>query len=217
MRFPPLSISYESISLRLLSPKDGVAIFDAVNHSLPELKKFMAWAHYVEDLESAYSIYADFEAKSLRGEEVSFAGFDQNGDLLFCVSLVPGSRLNEFALELGYWVHSKHTQKGLGTLAARIMTVLAFNYYSTNRLSVLCNTQNQRSLCVIEKCGFRFEGVLRNYLANPTPVMLLEGYSTVQDASSFSLTPQDISQLPWFDAVREKLVLHLFSQEMLRF
>lgn len=109
MNLPPKSVVYKNfIELRLLSPKDGPAIFQAVQDSQSSLKKFMSWAHYANDLIKACSIYADFEAKSLKGEEANFAGFDvDSGEFLFCASLIPSSRLNHLAFDIGYWVSSK--------------------------------------------------------------------------------------------------------------
>ncbi len=213
MNLPPKSILYRNLmELRLLSPRDGAAIFRAVRESLPSLKKFMSWAHYSEDLAKACSIYADFEARSLRGEEVHFAGFDtESGEFLFCASLTPGSRLNRLAFEIGYWVSSKHQNRGFGTSAAKILIVLAFRYFQAERLSVVCNLENKRSIKVIEKCGFHVEGILRNYHGTPPQQMIANGLSPITDVFSYSLVPTDISRLSWFDEIHRDLLISRFA------
>ncbi len=79
MRIPPKSVIIQKrCQIRVLSPKDGHSIYRAVNESLPSLKRFMHWAHFVGDFEEALSIYSDFQAKALKGEEANFAGFEIN-------------------------------------------------------------------------------------------------------------------------------------------
>lgn len=182
------------ISLRIFSPEDGAAIYGAVQQSLPELKRFMFWAHHTGDLKMACELYARFNAKSLNGEEAHYAGFDsKSGECLFAASLIPGSRLNPLALELGYWVASKHAGRGLGTQAARLMLSLAFGHFGADRVSVSCHKKNFASLRVIEKCGFKMEGELRNFLIQPTPKMIQEGYEEGRTALLFSLLPEEWS------------------------
>lgn len=207
MKSPPQKIIYDNqIELRLMSPKDGRSIYQGVLESLPELKRFMSWAHGESDFDQSCAIYAEFEAKSLRGEELNFAGFDvKSGDFLFCCSLLPGSRLNPLAFEMGFWVCSAKAGKGLGTVIAKILTVLAFCEYQADRVSVVCNRENTRSQRVIEKTEFRTEGYLRNYLLQPTPEMLAGGYSPVRDVQAFSLIFEDIPSLLWFPEVHRNL------------
>lgn len=214
MKLPPIKVLYRNqIELRLLSPRDGAAIFAGVRDSLPELRRFMSWAHYGGDLAQACSIYTDFEAKSLKGEESHFAGFDANtGDFLFCASLVAGSRLNPSAYDVGYWVSTKHTGKGLGTIAAQMLVILAFQYYAAERLSIVCNPDNLGSLRIIEKCGFHFEGRLRNFLAKPSEKIISQGYSQMTDVACFSLIPPDISSLIWYENTSANLLITPFFE-----
>jgi len=212
MKTPRKVIYDNQIELRLMSAKDGPAIYQGVCESLPELKRFMKWSHFESDLNQACSIYAEFEAKSLRGEEITFAGFDANtGEFLLCCTLFPGSRLNPLAFEIGYWVSSTKTGRGIGTLAAKMLTALAFSEYQANRVSVVCNLENLQSLKVIEKAGFQLEGTLRNYLPQPTSEMLASGYSSVTDAHVFSLVLEDIPSLAWFREFNKKMSVMRFG------
>lgn len=212
MKIPPKRIRYKNqIELRLLSPNDGPVIFQAVQESKPALKRYMIWAHHANDLVKACSIYADFEAKALRGEEVNFAGFDmQSGEFLCCAALTPASRLNPLAFEIGYWVSSKHQGKGIGTIAAKILTVVGFQYFEANRMSITCNPENIASSKIIKKCGYQYEGVLRNFDAKATQEIIDQGLSPTRDISFYSLIPQDLSQLPWFDEMSRDIVLTHF-------
>lgn len=214
MNLPPKSIVYKNfIELGLLSPKDAPAIFQAVQESRESLRKFMSWAHFDADLIQTCSIFADFEAKSLKGEEVNFAGFDaHSGEFLFCAGLTPDSRLNKSAFDIGYWVSSKYQNRGIGTIAAKILTVLAFRHFQADRVSIVCNPDNQASLRIINKCGFHFEGTLRNFHAKPTPEMVAQGFSAITDISSFSLISQDLPEIGWFEEVYRDLSIKMFYE-----
>lgn len=207
LKLPPKKITYnDQIELRLMSPRDGRSIYQAVIASLQELKQFMNWAHHDTDFAQACAIYAQFEAKSLKGEEVSFAGFDARTDnFLCCCGLIPGDRLNPNSYEIGYWVASPQAGKGFGTIVAKMLITLAFRDYQADRVYITCNPENHRSLKIIENCGFHLEGRLRNYSMHPTPEMLAEGYSSTRDAMSFSLVPDDLKALDWFDEFSTKL------------
>lgn len=211
MKLPPKSISYGKYILKIMSPDDGPAIFCAVNNSLSDLKKFMNWAHFEGNIEQACSIYGQFQAKTLMGTEAHFIGFDKEStEVIFCCSLTPNNRLNPAELELGYWVTSKNTGHGIGTLAAQIMIVLAFEYYEADRLSVVSNTQNEGSLKVIRRCGFQFEGILRNHLGKPSQIMIENGYSAVRDVSCFSLISEDLKKLSWHEEIRKNMTVYTF-------
>lgn len=118
LKLPPKKVIYNGqVELRLMSPRDGSSIYQGVVASLPDLKQFMDWAHHDTDFAKACSIYAQFAAKSLKGEELSFAGFDpQTDEFLCCCGLIPGDRLNSRAYEIGYWVASHKTGRGIGTI-----------------------------------------------------------------------------------------------------
>lgn len=167
-----------------MSPKEAPQVHQGVMDSLSQLQRFMRWAHFYPDLEQSRTLFAEFEAKSLRGEELHLMGFDLTGTFLFCCSIVPSSRLNPFAFEIGYWVCSPIAGKDLGTIAAKIATYLAFSQYQANRVAVFCHPENLGSLRIIEKLGFRFEGQLRNHLIQPTQEIVANGYAPSTDAKA---------------------------------
>ncbi len=207
LKLPPETILYnDQFVIRPFSPHDGKAIYETVQQSIVELKRFMPWAHNEMSYETAMRIYADFYAKTYRGQEATFVGFDQKkGTVLFCAALLPESRLNPLALELGYWVASRNTGKGIGTTAAQIMIVLAFQHYGADRLAISCNPENKGSMRIIEKCGFKREAELRNYQALPSDSMLKDGFSAQRTLYRFSLIPDDIPKLSWFNEIASKM------------
>lgn len=65
---------------------------------------------------------------------------------------------------IGYWIGEAHAGKGLMTEALRLATDHAFGTLRLHRLEAACIPENQRSVRVLEKAGFRREGLLHSYL-----------------------------------------------------
>lgn len=207
MRLPPKKIIYQDrVEMRPFSLVDSDHIYTAVKDSLGALKQFKAWAHFKKDLETALSIYSSLSSKTSIGSEAHFCGFNKGtDDFLFCIGLFPDNRLNHHSIELGYWVSTKHSGEGLGTLSAQITIYLAFFYYGADRLTIRSDPDNKGSLAIINKCGFKKEGIMRNSLASPTQEMLNDGYSKNRDSLYFSLVPEDLKDLDWIDQITNEI------------
>ncbi len=70
-------------------------------------------------------------------------------------------RQNRDVLMLGYSLSEKYWNKGLMTEAAKAVISLIFKKLPITIISCTCYTTNIRSNKVIEKCGFVYEGCLR--------------------------------------------------------
>ncbi len=63
--------------------------------------------------------------------------------------------------EIGYVVYLPHQGRGIATEAARALTAYGFDVLDLNRIEAHCFEENAASARVLEKCGMRFEGLLR--------------------------------------------------------
>jgi ribosomal-protein-alanine N-acetyltransferase len=65
---------------------------------------------------------------------------------------------------LGYWIGAPHARQGY--MREAILTVVhhAFNRLDLSRLEAACLPENAASRGVLEKCGFKYEGVAQSYL-----------------------------------------------------
>ncbi len=69
--------------------------------------------------------------------------------------------------QLGYLIHPAFRGHGYAARAARLAADWAMTVPAIGRLEVSAAVANKASLRVIEKAGFRYEGVIRGYLPNP--------------------------------------------------
>lgn len=66
--------------------------------------------------------------------------------------------------QIGYWIAVNHAGKGLMHEAVLLVVRFGFDTLRLHRIEAACIPNNQRSVRVLEKAGFRREGLLRSYL-----------------------------------------------------
>lgn len=74
----------------------------------------------------------------------------------------------ERAAELGFVIARVHWSKGMGTCAARLVARYAFDTLGLAELRAELLASNVASRRVLEKTGFRFEGVIPDFETSPT-------------------------------------------------
>jgi ribosomal-protein-alanine N-acetyltransferase len=66
--------------------------------------------------------------------------------------------------QIGYWIGERFAGRGLMLDALGLLVAYAFETLRLHRIEAACIPDNQRSLRLLEKAGFRREGLLRSYL-----------------------------------------------------
>lgn len=151
----------ERLLLTPVDPADGHELWYAVNGSRLTLQRWLPWVQFHTD-----------PAASGRFAEACAADWDQGRALRFTIR----DRASRTALgivgleacvhmhrscELGYWLRSEATGKGLMTEAVRRCLDFAFQRMGVHRVRVAAASDNHPSLAVIGRVGFRFEGIAR--------------------------------------------------------
>lgn len=65
---------------------------------------------------------------------------------------------------IGYWVGAEHLGKGYATAAVSAVLSHAFDQLALNRVEAAVQPGNEPSLRLLARCGFKQEGVARDYL-----------------------------------------------------
>jgi [ribosomal protein S5]-alanine N-acetyltransferase len=65
---------------------------------------------------------------------------------------------------LGYWIGSQYAQQGYMTAAVRAVVPFVFDSLELHRLEAACLPTNAASMRLLEKTGFKREGLARRYL-----------------------------------------------------
>lgn len=66
--------------------------------------------------------------------------------------------------QVGIWVIPSFWSKGLAEKSLNLIKNIGFNHLKLNRLEAYIAVENKRSIILFEKCGFKEEGKLKQYL-----------------------------------------------------
>jgi len=100
-------------------------------------------------------------------EEVGYALFiftTSTGALVGGLSLCNVRRGVTQSGTLGYWVGAKYAKQGYMTAAIRAVIPFVFDSLELHRLEAACLPANSASIRLLEKTGFKREGLARRYL-----------------------------------------------------
>jgi RimJ/RimL family protein N-acetyltransferase len=145
---------------------DADAIAEAVAASLTELVRWMPWAS---------AAAADPAMQRRRLEDV-VAHWDDGSDFSYVVTADDGAviggmglhaRLGPGALEIGYWLRTDYTGRGIATACAAALTNAALALGGITRVEIHCDQANQRSAAIPRRLGYRLDRVEPDEVAAP--------------------------------------------------
>jgi len=147
-----------NITLRALEQKDNQQITQLVNNKKiwDNLKDYIPYPYQIEDADA----FIDLVKK--QSPVTSFAIVLDNHELCGVISLIPQNDVYRMTAELGYWIGEKHWGKGIATIATRLITEYGFEKLKFERIYAGVFGFNKSSMKVLEKNGYKCEGVLRN-------------------------------------------------------
>lgn len=122
---------------------------------LPDELERHAWRHRINRYRDDYA----------QGLSVPFFIFERSGG-----KLAGGITLGNIrhgvsqSAHVGYWIGERYAGRGLMTDAVKVLARFAFDTLRLHRIEAACIPGNVRSIRVLEKAGFRREGLLRSYI-----------------------------------------------------
>jgi ribosomal-protein-serine acetyltransferase len=148
--------------LRPFRRRDVESVLDAVHASMPELRRWLPWAHPRYGRSDALRFIRDSTAAWAEGRAFDFAirPQDDKGLHLGNISVWHTSR-REQAAEMGYWIRSDAVRSGIATEAGARVLQVAFEELELHRVTLRIAVGNRGSERVAEKLGFVQEGMLR--------------------------------------------------------
>jgi RimJ/RimL family protein N-acetyltransferase len=87
---------------------------------------------------------------------------DVGGEAVGGIGFSPGSDVERFSAEIGYWLGEPFWGRGIAVEAIRLVSAYAFEQCDVLRLFALPFADNLRSTRVLEKAGYTLEGTLRS-------------------------------------------------------
>jgi RimJ/RimL family protein N-acetyltransferase len=150
MASPPKTLTHGQVSLRRWRPDDAAVLLAAVIESQGHLRPWMPWADgYNEDRAAEY--LRECDAQWASGNAFAYA--------IIVGDQIVGSaglhnRVGDGALEIGYWVHSDWTGRGIATDATAALTDAALALPGIDRVEIHHDAANVASGRIPAKLGY---------------------------------------------------------------
>ncbi|CAN2233006.1 RimL Acetyltransferases, including N-acetylases of ribosomal proteins [Candidatus Planktophila dulcis] len=155
------TLQYGLVTLRPSKEKDIDSIFNACQD--PLIPAFTT-------VPAAYTI--DHAIDFVRSDPFSFAerrefrfviDYGNGNDVKFAgVISLHTINIKNHTAEIGYWLEKSMRGKGIGTIAAKMITDYGFKTLGFRRIDGLADVDNTASQKLLTSAGYQKEGILRN-------------------------------------------------------
>jgi ribosomal-protein-alanine N-acetyltransferase len=148
----------ERLLLRPITPKDAADIFAYASD--PEATKYVRFVTHTS-MRDTHAFIRRVRASYAKGiDPVWGMQLKATGRIIGASGFIDWPNDNQRA-ELGYIVHREYWGQGIVTEAVLALCAFAFKEMRVNRIEAGTIVEHKASQRVLQKCGFRFEGVLR--------------------------------------------------------
>lgn len=159
---PPFSFGDTArLQLRPLVLGEARELLHAVMASRDELGRFMAWPREMYDVVQARHYVRLGREAGLAARAMRLGIFDRGSGELLGSAELDSVDLRRSQAELGYWVRTDRTRRGVATEAAWAMLRYGFETLRLHKVRADVAVGNHGSARVLEKLGFTREGLLR--------------------------------------------------------
>lgn len=179
----PDQFATERLIVRAPRRGDGVAVYEAIEESLAELRPWMPWAWETPHPERSEEFARRAAARFALREDLPLLIF-RKADHAF----VGGTGLHRIywdipSFEIGYWQRTSMGGQGYITEAVKGLTRFMFDVLEAQRGEIHCDSQNGRSAAVAKRADYVQEAHLRNHRRNTS--------GELSDTLIFGLTRAD--------------------------
>ena len=161
-----MQVSFEDrvIGIRPFRSEDVPALFAAARESISELCRWMVWCHEGYSIGDSRAFVLTCESDWATSRRYSFVIYHcKDNAFLGSIGLSSLDQKHRLA-NLGYWVRSGRTRRGVAGAAVRLAARFAFEELGLNRLEMIIPVGNDASVRVAQKLGALREGILRQRL-----------------------------------------------------
>ncbi|MGO4690740.1 GNAT family N-acetyltransferase [Glaciibacter sp. 2TAF33] len=153
----------DSVSLRPVRIRDAKVLERELMENRSWLRKWEATSPYAPMSFDTRASIRNLLAHSRSGNGLPFV-IEYDGELAgqLNVSSITWGSLS--SATIGYWVSERFAGKSITPTAVAIATDYCFYQLGLHRMEICIRPENAPSLRVVEKLGFRYEGLRRRYI-----------------------------------------------------
>ena len=150
-------LATRKIILRRLTESDKPALAQLINNKkvCDNLRDIVPYPYTIDDATNFFNFIKDEEP------QLSFA-IEYDGSFCGMIGLRPDADVHRKAVEIGYWIGEPFWDKGIGTEVVRLVTDYAFYQLKFARIHTGVFEYNKGSMRVLEKNGYKKDGIFEN-------------------------------------------------------
>jgi len=151
-----IELQHENVKLRPLEMKDKLRLTELANNEKISVNLRDGFPHpyHLKDAE-------DFIEKCLGQDPITLFAIEFEGNYVGNIGLVKGTDVYRKSAEIGYFLGEPYWNKGIITKAINLITNYGFTRLDVERIHCGVYDFNLASQRVLEKCGFKKEGVFK--------------------------------------------------------
>lgn len=160
-----LPILTQRLIIRPMQPGDGKQLFAQINQSREILKQWLPWVNSVRCEDDSEVTARTFCADYILRKAFHF---------IICLDqqIIGGVGISDInwkigRMNIGYWCSVNHQGKGYITEAVNAVVDFAFMQLKAQKLVILCDSENAKSIKVAERCDFALEVEVLGILDHP--------------------------------------------------
>ncbi|MEM1029072.1 MAG: GNAT family protein [Myxococcota bacterium] len=192
----------DRLHLEAFDPEAAEEVTAVVRAHQDHLKRYMPFAVHIPSLETQREQFASFRAQFVDHDFTFFIRSRASGRFLGGCGLHP--RVGPLGAEAGYWLLEDAVGQGYASEAVTILCHLAFRQEALDRVELRIEPDNEPSIAVAERVGFRRECTLARRLPwpgeEPRDVVLYTMFR-----HEFAQRPETL-EVAWFDEARKPMV-----------
>ncbi len=164
--------------LRKLTMRDANDVFDYA--SMPEVSKHVTWDYHrtvADSMAFLKSIIVQYE----NGIPSPWGIVYKEDNKLIGTGGYHNWNPEHRRAEIGYAISSRYWNRGIMTETLKRMLKFGFEVMALNRIEALCKIENAASEKVMQKCGMKYEGTLREQMFVKREYQDLKLYSILKN------------------------------------
>lgn len=158
-----------TISLRLPKKTDVEPLFELIESNKTHLDTWNRWLSQVGSLKMLYYFIERNERQykelllhnNPASQHPGFQLLIMEENQICGMLGFQGIHLVNDICSLGYWIAAKHEGRGLVSRSVKKLIEYAFEVLNLNRIEIQCRTDNERSVRVANRLGFRQEAIMK--------------------------------------------------------
>ena len=186
------TLQTERLYLRKMLPSDADDMFKYA--SKKEVTEYLLWAPHVSPSETRMYLNS-LKREYSKGRHREWALIDKKTSRMIGTCGFTNIDTDNKTGELGYVLNPEFRGRGLAPEAAMKLLSLGFDFLGLERIEIRYMAENTPSLRVGEKCGMKFECILRSFMLVKGRYRDIGVASILREEYYKSNSPQNYSEL----------------------